>query len=135
MLAGEKLFIPTEKNFRPGNRIRDITDGDCYRAVQKKSRQDLVLGDHEVLLSLVVNTDGLSINDSGAQSAWPVFMTIAEISHKRRFWTDKIVNYALWQGTGKPPISSILKSFQKEMEEISGEGKKSIRLELDLKFV
>lgn len=104
----ERLFRPDQDNFRKNNRVADITDGTAYRKSHKDNAARLDLQPEDNLVSLIVNTDGLQINRSGRQSAWPVFAIIAEIKPHRRAMTDKILNLALWNGEGKPPIEFIL---------------------------
>ena len=116
------MFRPTEENYRPGNRIRDITDGDAYRSRYKVAWDSCGANPDDVILSLVLNTDGLVVNESGAQSAWPVFATVCELTPKKRFSRDKILNLALWQGEGKPPIDSITRIVQAEIDQINVQG-------------
>ena len=78
-VSGEEVFVPTPENYQIGRRIHDITDGYVYRKCQIDARRQLGLKPDEILLSLIVNTDSLVINKSGAKLAWPVFATIWEI--------------------------------------------------------
>jgi hypothetical protein len=115
--------VPDELNYRKDNRIRDITDGAAYRKNYAKSCERLSVGLHGGSLgTLILNTDGLQTNESGRQSAWPVFGMLAEIPPQRRCMNDKIFNLALWQGEGKPPIELILQNLQMEMDEINERG-------------
>ena len=117
---GEDLFVPTDQNYRTGNRIRNITDELAYRRKHQQKRTELGLTSSDaVLLSLVLNTDGLKVHENPNQSAWPVFATIAELDSRRRFLPDKILNLALWSGEGKPPIECIFDYLQQEVDYIN----------------
>ncbi|OQV13638.1 hypothetical protein BV898_12109 [Hypsibius exemplaris] len=123
ILRGESLFVPSDLNFRQGDRIRDMTDGSAYRSSHCRSRERLgLVSDTDKLLTMVINTDGLQINESGGKSAWPVFGMISEIHPDRRAMNDKILNLALWEGEGKPPIVGIMREINEQIEEINETG-------------
>ena len=118
--ASEDLFVPKDDNFRAWNRIRDITDGKQYRKQHTDKR--LQLGktfDTDVLITIILNTDGLDIYSNPSESAWPVFGTVAEIDPTRRFLSDKILNIALWSGDGKPPVDCIFRYLQEDLNELN----------------
>ena len=119
-VLGEQVFVPNEANFRPENRIRDFTDGTQYRKQHKEKLQQLQRGSpDDLLITLILNTDGLNIQSNPRASAWPVFGTIAEICPSRGFQSEKILNIALWSGLGHPPIDCIFKYLQQEIDEIN----------------
>ena len=61
-VLGEQVFVSNEANFRPGNRIRDFTDGTQYRKQHKEKLQQLQReSPDDVLITLILNTDGLNI--------------------------------------------------------------------------
>ncbi|OQV22579.1 hypothetical protein BV898_03405 [Hypsibius exemplaris] len=123
VLEGEAVFQPDTTNYRPNNRISDITDGEAYRTCHTRSRERLELrSDDDVLVTLILNTDGLVVNKSGCESAWPVFASIAEILPGRRFMNDKILNLSLWQGGGKPSIELLLADLDAAIEEVNVSG-------------
>ena len=119
VFADEDLFVPGEDNFRLENRIRDITDGKRYRSAHSAAKRRLNLKNSDILLSLVINTDGVQVQERTGQSAWPIFATIAEVPAHRRFFSDKILNLALWSGEGKPPIGAMLRRVQEELDELN----------------
>ena len=118
-MADEELFEPTVDNYRVGNRIKDITDGTLYRSRYRAAKEKLNLTEDELLVSLVLNMDGVKVQENPGQSAWPVFATVAGIPSARRFFGDKILNLALWSGEGKPPAAVMLKFIQHEINDIN----------------
>ena len=122
-LIDETIFVPDHTNFRETNRVRDITDGSAYRRLHEESRKRVNAPSQSKLVTLILNTDGLQLNESGNRSVWPLFGVVAEISPHRRYQNDKILNLALWEGDGKPPIEAIMKNLQMEIDEINQQGK------------
>ena len=91
---------------RISGRIRDITDGRAYQeAYAIRYKEIMSHKNNRALVTLILNTDSLSLNGSGNRSAWPVFGVIAELPSSRRYLPDKIINLALWYGEGKSDIS------------------------------
>ena len=116
----ENIFVPSDGNFRTGNRIRDVTDGKRYKEQHaEKVRQLPVASADDVSVTLILNTDGLNVQSNPSETAWPIFATIAEISPARRFQLDKILNIALWSGEGHPPMDCIFRYLQHEIDEIN----------------
>ena len=115
--SDENLLVPSDDNFRLENRTCDITDGKRYRSTYLAAKKRLQLKDNHILLSLVINTDGVQVQER--QSAWPIFATVAEIPKQRRFFADKILNLALWSGEGKPPIGAMLRRVQEQLDDIN----------------
>ena len=113
------MFVQTKDNYRPENRIRDITDGSRYRSTYFAARERLNLTGSDKLISLVVNTDGVQVQERTGQSASDIFATIAEISPERRFFADKILNLGLWSGEGKPPIGAMLRRVQEQLDDVN----------------
>ncbi|OQV22051.1 hypothetical protein BV898_03898 [Hypsibius exemplaris] len=123
ILRGESLFVPSDLKFRQGDRIWDTTDGSAYRSTHRRSRERLgLVSDTDKLLTMVINTDGLEINESGGKSAWPVFGMISGIHPDRRAMNDKILYLALWEEEGKPPIVEIMSEINEQIEEINETG-------------
>lgn len=114
--------MPKPENFRVDNRVSDITDGMAYRELHQNCRQRLQVADGKLLITLILNTDGLQLHDSGHRSVWPVFAAIAELPARRRYMNDKIVTVALWEGQGKPPLRAIMRQLQVEIMEINQQG-------------
>ena len=120
VFEGETIFQPSPDNYRINNRITDITDGRCYRESHSLKFDQLGLNaEEDVLLTLILNTDGVEVHSDSADSAWPIFATIAEIPASRRFMSDKILNIALWAGQGKLPNEAIFRYFQQQVDYIN----------------
>lgn len=96
-LAG-KLQEPSER--RDGF-ICDITDGEEYIRVNKTRRPwDL---------TLIVNTDGISLRKSAKLHCWPILATIAEVPPQ--FRNDFVIICGLWCSKEKPKMNTFMKPF------------------------
>jgi len=60
-------------------------------------------------LSCQINTDGVRLFKSGENTVWPIFISINEMSFKKRRSNTLLV--ALWFGGNKPNFSTYLKPF------------------------
>lgn len=60
-------------------------------------------------LSCQINTDGVRLFKSGENAVWPIFISINEMSFKRRRSNTLLVG--LWFGGSKPNFSTYLKPF------------------------
>lgn len=97
-----KLKSPTL--LRDENVIADITDGSEYIRVNSRDNK------HKYDLTLILNTDGLSLVKSAKSHCWPLMFTIAELpEHLRELF---IVTVGLWYDDDcKPSMNTFLWPF------------------------
>ncbi|XP_034944879.1 uncharacterized protein [Chelonus insularis] len=97
--------------------ISDITDGSEY--IRVNSRKDR----NQYDLTLILNTDGLSLVKSATTHCWPLMFTIAELPEYLR--ESFIIIVGLWYDTQRKPLMNtflkpvcdkIIKSFEKGIQ-------------------
>ncbi|XP_034025332.1 uncharacterized protein LOC117509727 [Thalassophryne amazonica] len=94
--------------------INDIVHGKLY----KNLLHDGIIGPSD--LSLLFNTDGVSIFKSSNFSVWPLFATVNEIPpHMRR---KHMIMAGLWFGECKPNMNTFLKPFVDELRDLGADG-------------
>ncbi|XP_034025419.1 uncharacterized protein LOC117509911 [Thalassophryne amazonica] len=94
--------------------INYIVHGKLY----KNLLHDGIIGPSD--LSLLFNTDGVSIFKSSNFSVWPLFATINEISpHMHR---KHMIMAGLWFGECKPNMNTFLKPFVDELRDLGADG-------------
>lgn len=87
--------------------ITDITDGRIYRELLSEGGFLY----HNCNITVLMNTDGLSLYSSSKVQLWPVFFAINELSPSLRFARENIILASIWQGKGKPPMQQYLGSL------------------------
>lgn len=90
--------------------ITDITDGSeylrvNYSEVHKRGSYDL---------TLILNTDGLSLKKSSTGNCWPLMFTIAEIPKNLR--NNFVIIIGMWYDNRKPLMNSFLQPFCKKFK-------------------
>ncbi|KAH0549827.1 hypothetical protein KQX54_014655 [Cotesia glomerata] len=109
----EKLQSPSISN--ENNVITDITDGSEYRRIN--SRDDRGVYD----LTLILNTDGISLSKSSKTNCWPLMITIAELPENLR--SNFITPIGIWcDGKFKPTMNTFLKPFCDKLKNYYKEG-------------
>ncbi|XP_036140791.1 uncharacterized protein LOC118644940 [Monomorium pharaonis] len=102
----DKLHVP----FSDNNLIFDITDGSEYIRVNSRRNKQ------QYDLTLILNTDGLSLVKSAKSHCWPLMFTIAELPEHLR--ESFIVIVGLWYDTNsKPLMNTFLQPFCKKLNE------------------
>lgn len=87
--------------------ITDITDGRIYRELLSEGGFLY----HNCNITVLMNTDGLSLYSSSKVQLWPLFFAINELSPSLRFARENIILASIWQGKGKPPMQQYLGSL------------------------
>ena len=74
-----------------------MTEGKAYREAYAHKLKCLktVVDSSDMLVTIVLNTDGLNLSQSGNRSAWPVFGVTAAVLVNRGFLSDKIINLCI----------------------------------------
>lgn len=67
-------------------------------------------------LTCQINTDGVKLFKSGDNTIWPIFISINELSFKKRRQNTLIVG--LWFGKTKPNFATFLKPFIKRCNDL-----------------
>jgi len=80
------------------NTITDITDGSAYRQIVDECQGS------DVVLTALLNTDGVNLYSSSKIELWPIFLAINELNPKARFSRENFLLIGIWQGKGKPPF-------------------------------
>lgn len=109
----EKLQSPSISN--ENNVITDITDGSEYRRINSRN----YLGVYD--LTLILNTDGISLSKSSKTNCWPLMITIAELPENLR--SNFITPIGLWcDGKCKPTMNTFFKPFCDKLTNYYNEG-------------
>lgn len=92
-------------------KLRDITDGSEYIRVRINDRYSV---------TLMMNTDGVSIRKSSKTSVWPIMFSICEIPSylRQRF----MIVSGIWCDVGDPPMNTLLKPIVEEICKIHQKG-------------
>lgn len=105
--------------------VQDVVDGTMYKALgidylktlpqanKQKSVVFLALEGYDI--SCQINTDGVKLFKSGDSDVWPIFISINELSYKRRQKFTSLVG--LWFGNHKPNMSTYLRPFIRHCNE------------------
>lgn len=102
------------KNSYDTSVIKDIVHGKIYKDLIGQGR----LGPND--LSLLFNTDGISVFKSSNYSVWPILATVNELPpHLRK---DHMILAGLWFGAQKPHMNTFFKPFVTEMIELGNHG-------------
>lgn len=90
--------------------ISDVYDGNHIKNIQKRN---------ENILSVTLNTDGVSIIDSNSSSLWPVLLSCNFLPPKIRFKNTNIIVAALHFGKKKPNMYELLRPLAEEFKILS----------------
>ncbi|PIK38012.1 hypothetical protein BSL78_25146 [Apostichopus japonicus] len=93
--------------------IEDIYDGEQYKRLFAPGK----LLHEPRNISLMWYTDGCPIFKSSKVSLWPLFFSINELPHKRRFLKENLIYAGLWLGS-KPAVGTFLKPFLASIKEL-----------------
>ena len=110
--------IQQYKNKPNSTSIRDIVDGRVYKKY-KESGGFLASEDN---LSLLFNTDGISLYKSSTVNIWPVFLAVNELPPEERFAKKNLILWGLWQGKGKPRFSTFFEVFTDDLIRLKFKG-------------
>ena len=89
-------YSSTREQYKDLN-LEPVLEGDCMR------------------LRLIVNTDGAIVRDSANESAYPVWVALADLPPILRSKYENIVFCSVWYGSGDLPWDDIFKSYQQEI--------------------
>lgn len=98
--------------------ISDVYDGALY----KQHFSDGGFLTERNNISLLGNTDGVSIFKSSAFSVWPVYVVINELPPNLRFRRENRILCGLWLGKAKPNFTTFFKPFTEEIWKLCTEG-------------
>jgi len=96
-----KKFEKSSLNSRSA--ISDITDGAEYKRVNSRQNR----GEYD--LTLMLNTDGLSLTKSSKSNCWPLMFQIMELPQHLR--EQFIIVGGLWYDNQKPVMNTFLQPF------------------------
>ncbi|CAF3430102.1 unnamed protein product [Rotaria socialis] len=80
-------FFSTDNYTAANNSLSDIYDGDVYRSMLTK----LQLNKTNLLLTLMMNVDGVAIGNNTEESLWIITFTLNEIKRSERFRTHNVI--------------------------------------------
>lgn len=107
----EKQMILVKERWRQNNNtLTDITDGKAYLTIMKEYE-----GFNGYCLTALLNTDGVNLYSSSKVELWPIFLALNELNPKARFSRDNLLLVGIWQGKGKPPFQSYIKSLSVQL--------------------
>ena len=89
--------------------IEDIYDGELYQEALKT-----VLAS-PTNISLMWNTDGLQVYNSGTFSLWPFYLVVNELSPQKRFLTENMIIGGIWGSTKKPHPNVFLQPIHHDL--------------------
>lgn len=114
--VAEKIMTSRCSRQKDVDGFEDIYDGEIYK---KWCQPGQILSEPQNL-SVTINTDGLALGESSAQSAWPILLSVNELPHRDR---KKHMIYAgMWVGNKQPNMTIFLKSFVENLNILSNEG-------------
>lgn len=99
------------------NTLTDITDGKAYRNIMVEYEKF-----DGFCLTALFNTDGVNLYSSSKVELWTVFLALNELNPKARFSRDTLLLVGIWQGKGKPPFKSYLKSLGVQLNNLLKDG-------------
>lgn len=92
--------------------IKDIYDGLIYKDVSEKLPADAII------LSLVLNTDGIQMFDSNKCSVWPLQIVLNFLPPNLRYLMENILVAGLYFGSNKFDFLTYLQPLVKEFDEL-----------------
>lgn len=98
--------------------IEDVYDGELY---QEHFRNNGFLSNPNSI-SLLGNTDGVSLIRSTKMGVWPIYLVINELPPKERFSRANRIFAGLWFGKGKPNFQTFLRPFALSIRELQDKG-------------
>jgi len=98
------------------NTITDITDGSAYKQIVNEFQGS------DVVLTALLNTDGVNLYSSSKIELWPIFLAINELNPKARFSRENLLLIGIWQGKGKPAFKLYFKSISVQLNSLNTEG-------------
>ena len=111
---------------RKSSTITDIVDGTKY---QKLKEEGIFLSKSNNI-TLTMFTDGIPLFKSSGTSLWPVYLLINELPRQERFQRKNMVLWGVWQGCGKPHMTTFLKPLVEDLQRLHSAG---IEIETDSK--
>lgn len=84
-LTGPKVYqsmVERKKRAKKPGRIADITDGQAYKALDSTLKDPLA---RERSVSVVLNTDGVTVFKSTNYSIWPILLMVNELPFSERY--------------------------------------------------
>lgn len=96
-----------EKYRKIDPKVNDVINSKLYKYLQKKK----VIGPNDI--SLIWNTDGISLFKSSKKSTWSILARIIELPYK--ISKENIILNAVWHDKRKPIMDMFLKPFSDEL--------------------
>ena len=101
--------------------VEEQIDEMLFYAANKTLNEELHMPEFRVIgnkrtVRLIVNTDGANVSKSPVSSAWPIFISVADLSPKKRQRFQNNVLAALLVGSGYPDFNQM---FQHVINELS----------------
>lgn len=95
----------------PSEKISDIIDGTIIKNMNSTSNND-----NEISLSVIMNTDGISLFKSTNKSIWPIYFGLNFLPPDIRFNIANILVISLFIGAYKPNINAFVKPIIDELQ-------------------
>lgn len=92
--------------------IKDVHSGALMKVVRNKTN----------MLSIMINSDGLSLKKSGNNSVWPLQIICNFLPPELRYRTENIITVAFYYNHSKPDMLKFLVPFCEEMEILESKG-------------
>ena len=104
--------------------LTDIVDGTEY----KKLKEEGMFLSNSNNITLTMFTDGIPLFKSSGTSLWPVYLIINDLPRQKRFQRKNMVLWGVWQGSGKPHMTTFLKPLIEDLQKLYSTG---IEIEID----
>ena len=98
------------------NDISDVVDGFIYKNSTKSKLENCF--DKEIILSFIINTDGISISDKSNITIWPIYLAINEIPKSTRFCINNMIIAGITIGDKKPNFEIFMEPIVNELKKI-----------------
>lgn len=110
----DEIQIYNEKiNNNHSKNIKDAYSGSLYQEKLQKNTN---------ILSLMVNTDGISLKKSNKKSLWPVQIICNFLPSHLRYFNKSIITVAFYYNEEKPDMIKLFEPFANELEKLELDG-------------
>lgn len=100
------------------NDISDVVDGFIYKNFTKSELENCIDKDKEIILSFIINTDGISISDKSNITIWPIYLAINEIPKSTRFCINNMIIAGITIGDKKPNFEIFMEPIVNELKKL-----------------
>ena len=116
ILSQRKLFDAiTAQHVHEPNKLGDIKDAALYRNYK---RDHVNHDDSSIYITFMFNTDGVRVFKSNHYDIWPVYLSVLEMPEQERFQANNMILQAVWHGSQKAQMLTLLQPFYEEMKEL-----------------